>query len=205
MRFSDKTPHGDQAPKEGSLDEKGLLEKALDCDVIALGKLYDRYASRIFAYICYRVGDETLAEDLTANVFIKMIKAIRASRGWKTSFSAWLYRIAHNIVVDHFRRMDRVQDLPLDERLVAARGSPHEATERTLGVESIGRALGHLTEDQQLVIVHKFFEGYSNREVARMMGKTEGAIKSLQYRALASLRRHLGDSTQYEPSARDRA
>ena len=172
-------------------DEHALLERAKKCDAAALGELYDRYAGKIFAYILYRVGNEELAEDLTANVFIKMLKAIRSSKAWEHSFSGWLYRIAHNAVVDYFRRNDYDKNLPLDERLVAATGDPLSAVEHTMTAESIRKALFCLTDEQQLVIVLKFFQGLSNLQAAEAMGKTEGAIKSLQYRALASLRRHL--------------
>ena len=188
-------------------DECALLERAKECDAAALGELYDRYASKIFAYILYRVGNEELAEDLTANVFIKMLNAVRSSKSWKHSFSGWLYRIAHNAVVDYFRRNDYEKSLPLDERLVAATDDPFSALEQTIAAESIGKALLHLTNEQQLVIVFKFFQGLSNLQTAEVMGKTEGAIKSLQYRALASLRRNLeADSRKAdEKGSRDRA
>lgn len=199
MRSGGQTTNRRPAPDEQAPCEEVLLDRAREYDTEALGDLYDRYAGRIYAYICYRVGDETLAEDLTASVFVKMLRAIRSSRSWNKSFSAWLYRIAHNAVVDHFRRRDRAEELPLDERLVATGDNPPESVTAMARATAVGEVLGALTEDQQLVIIYKFFEGYSNREVAGMMGKTEGAIKSLQYRALASLRRHLGEAIEYEP------
>ncbi len=172
-------------------DEQHLLAKAIKSDAEALGELYDRYSGKIYAYIFYHVGNAELAEDLTAGVFIKMLDAIRSSKAWQSSFSGWLYRIAHNLIVDHFRRNDQRQQLPLDEHLVAAHDDPVSTVEQTLTAEMLGEALLHLTEEQRLVIVSKFVDGFSNLQVARMMNKTEGAIKSLQYRALASLRRYL--------------
>ncbi len=172
-------------------DEQTLLEKAQAYDAAALGELYDRYASRIYTYILYQVGDEGLAEDLAANVFCKMLDAIQASKSWQQSFASWLYRIAHNIVVDHFRRLRHGQDLPLDEWLVASDFDPVSSVERRLSQETIRLAMQRLTSDQRAVIALKFFEGFSNLETARVMGKTEGAIKSLQYRALGALRREL--------------
>jgi len=176
-------------------DERLLLERASVFDEAALGELYDRYAGKIYNYIYYRVGDPDLAEDLTASVFIKMLDAIKSSRGWQSSFSGWLYRIAHNAVVDHFRRHEQERALPLDEQLVAAFDDPVSMVEHSLSTAAIGAAMAALTAEQQQVVVCKFIEGMSNLQVAQVMGKTEGAIKSLQYRALSALRRYLeGDS-----------
>lgn len=172
-------------------DERELLARAKQCDADALGELYDRYSAKIYAYVFYHVGNQELAEDLTAGVFIKMLDAIRSSKAWQSSFSGWLYRIAHNMIVDHFRRNNQRQHLPLDERLVSAKEDPVSAVEEMLTGEMLGEALLYLTEEQRLVIIYKFCEGFSNLQVAKLMGKTEGAIKSLQYRALASLRRYL--------------
>ncbi len=172
-------------------EERLLLERAGACDEAALGELYDRYAGKIYNYIFYRVGDPDLAEDLTASVFIKVLDALKSSKGWQSSFSGWLYRIAHNAVVDHFRRQEQEKVLPLDEQIVAAFDDPVAAAERALSAEAIRAALNTLTEEQQQVVIYKFIEGLSNLQVAEIMGKTEGAIKSLQYRALAALRRHL--------------
>jgi len=172
-------------------DESALLERASRYDRQALGELYDRYAGRIYTYILCHVGNQELAEDLTANVFIKMLDAIRTSKAWETSFSGWLYRIAHNAMIDHFRKRDHGQTLPLDEQLVSAEDNPAAAVDQLMRAEVIGEALLQLTEEQQLVIAYKFFQGLSNVQIADFMGKTEGAIKSLQYRALGALRRVL--------------
>ena len=169
-------------------DEQQLLARAKQCDTDALGELYDRYSAKIYAYVLYHVTTE-LAEDLTAGVFIKMLDAVRSSKAGKLVLG-WLYRIAHNMIVDHFRRNGQRQYLPLDEHLVAARRSCLNRG-RNVDGEMLSEALLYLTEEQRLVIVYKFCEGFSNLQVAKLMGKTEGAIKSLQYRALASLRRYL--------------
>jgi RNA polymerase sigma-70 factor (ECF subfamily) len=172
-------------------DEHQLLARTKQGDADALGELYDRYSAKIYAYVFFHVGNQELAEDLTAGVFIKMLDAVRSSKAWQSSFSGWLYRIAHNMIVDHFRRDGQRQHLPLDEHLVAAKEDPVSAVEEVLTGEMLGEALLCLTEEQRSVIVYKFCEGLSNLQIARLMGKTEGAIKSLQYRALASLRRYL--------------
>lgn len=172
-------------------DEQALLDRARDRDRQALGELYDRYSGKIYSYVLYHVGDENLAEDLTANVFIKVLGAIDSSRAWDLSFSGWLYRIAHNAVVDNFRRRKNRTTLPLDERLVAIDDDPVSTAEGNIAFESIKSAMVYLTDEQRTVVELKFFEQLSNLEVAGVMGKTEGAIKSLQYRALAALRRHI--------------
>jgi len=175
---------------------KPLLERAQDYDPAALAEIYDQYAPRIYNYIYYRIGDSGLAEDLTANVFLNMLEAIQANRSWRTSFSGWLYRIAHNVVVDQFRRRGKMRELPLDERLVSLEDDPAKSAELTLEVEWLKRAIGDLTADQAEVIILKFIEGLTNAQVAGIMGKTEGAVKSLQYRALASLRKKLESEEQ---------
>lgn len=172
-------------------EDSSLLERAQEYDPSALGEIYDRYSGRIYNYIYYRLGNADLAEDLTGTVFLKMLEAIQSSKSWNTSFSGWLYRIAHNLVVDHYRRgrQNRVTDL--DERLVASDQDLAKEVERRLESDRLRRAISQLTQEQALVITLKFGEGYTNAEVAQMMGKTEGAIKSLQFRAVASLRRIL--------------
>lgn len=172
-------------------DELALLERARSYDSTALGELYDRYAGRIYTYVYSHVGNEELAEDLTAEVFIKMLDAIKANKLWQLSFSGWLYRIAHNAIVDYYRRNDPRRGLPLDERIVAASDDPVALVDGIITNQAVSVALSRLTEEQKSVIELKFFEGFSNLEVASIMGKTEGAVKSLQFRALAAMRRIL--------------
>ncbi len=172
-------------------DDDSLLERVLEYDPSALGEIYDRYAGRIYNYIYYRLGDAHLAEDLTGTVFAKVLEAIQSSKPWNVSFSGWLYRIAHNLVVDHFRRSQQDRGAPLNERLLAGDQDPVRLVERRLENDRLRWAVEQLTEEQGLVISLKFVEGLTNAEVAQIMGKTEGAIKSLQFRALASLRRIL--------------
>jgi len=173
-------------------DERALLERARQGDSAALGEIYDRYAAKIYSYILYQVGDQALAEDLTASVFMKMLDAIKASKAWRLSFSSWLYRIAHNIVVDHFRRNSHGKSLPLDEGLIPSKDNPSTTVETLMATETVNEAMDQLTVEQRTVVILKFFKECSNLEVAKIMNKTEGAVKSLQYRALAALRRQLG-------------
>lgn len=173
-------------------DDAELLANAFEYDVQALSAIYDRYEVRIYTYIYRRIGDQTLAEDLTGHVFLKMLEAIRNRKAWHSSFSGWLYRIAHNVVIDHYRQRDQKQQVSLDdEPSLPALDDPVEAAELKLDVERLRAAIARLTDEQAEVISLRFLEGYSINEVAVMMNKTEGSIKALQYRAVANLRQLL--------------
>jgi RNA polymerase sigma-70 factor (ECF subfamily) len=173
--------------------ESALLERAREYDQAAIAEIYDRYSLRIYNYIYHRLGSAHLAEDLTASVFVRMLEAIRSSRAWRTSFSGWLYRIAHNLVVDHFRTGQEDKNLPLEDWPIPSSEHPADAAERSLAQQRLRLAISGLTEAQGLVITLKFIEGMSNAEVAALMGKSEGAVKSLQFRGLAALRRLMGE------------
>jgi RNA polymerase sigma-70 factor (ECF subfamily) len=174
-------------------DDAHLLAHAFEYDAQALGAIYDQYEVRIYSYIYRRTGDQTLAEDLTGQVFLKMLEAIRNRKAWHSSFSGWLYRIAHNVVIDFYRQRDHQQHVSLDDEpsLPALDDDPVEAAELKLDVEQLRNAIARLTDEQAEVISLRFLEGYSISEVAEMMNKTEGSIKALQYRAVANLRQLL--------------
>jgi RNA polymerase sigma-70 factor (ECF subfamily) len=171
-------------------NEHTLLERAKQYDEAALGELYDHYAPRIYAYIYRRVGDAYLAEDLTGDVFVRVIQAIQSERFWHTSFQAWLYRIAHNLVVDHYRRQQPAE-MELDEGMVASEDDPAYAVAQRLSHQRLWAAISHLTPGQQQVLALRFGEGMTARKTAEVIGKSTGAIEALQHRALATLRRAL--------------
>ena len=173
--------------------ESALLERAREYDATAVAELYDRYSLRIYNYVYHRVGNRSLAEDLTSTVFVRMLEAIRTSKGWHSSFSGWLYRIAHNAVVDHFRSGKQDRDVPLEDVTLSSSEHLAEAAERSITRERVRSAVSELTEAQGVVISLKFLEGMTNAEVAELMGKNEGAIKSLQFRGLAALRRAMDE------------
>lgn len=180
--------------------EEQLLDAAVEYDEVALGELYDRYEARIFSYVYRRTGDDLLAEDLTAQVFVKMLQAIRERRAWHSSFSGWLYRIAHNVVIDHYRQRDKQTQVSLDDTLeiVSEDDDPANTTEMRLTAEKVRFAMRQLTDEQAEVLSLRFLEGYSILEAATMMNKTEGAIKALQYRAVATLRNLLEHEQLYQ-------
>jgi len=170
-------------------DEASLLERAKEHDPSALSEIYDRYCARIHNYIYRRVGNVHLAEDLTAEVFVRMLQATRSDKFARASLSAWLYRIAHNLVVDHFRSQSQWEVQPWDERLRAAVDDPTVTIEAKLAQQGLRAALSLLTQEQQQVIVLRFGEGLSAPQIAEILDTSEGAVRALQHRALASLRR----------------
>lgn len=173
-------------------DDRDLLERAQSSDPEALGELYDGYAPQVYAYIYRRVGNPEVAEDLTGEAFVRVVMALHVGQSWHTSFRAWLYRVAHNLVVDYYRRRPPEPLFALEETLAAAEGQdPAERLQQTLDHERLRRALTYLTPEQQEVLALRYGEGLTAREAALVLHKTTGAVEALQHRALAALRRIL--------------
>ena len=168
-------------------NQQYLIAQARQGDPAALGAIYDQYAQKIYIYFYHRLGNRELAEDLTAEVFARMVEAVDTSRFADTSLSGWLYRIAHNLLVDHFRQQR--EEVALSEELPMQREGPAAIAERKLAQDGLRKALEKLTEEQRQVIVLRFGEGLTAREVAAIMEKQENAIWQLQHRALNALRR----------------
>jgi RNA polymerase sigma-70 factor (ECF subfamily) len=176
-----------------------LIQGAQRWESLAVDRLYDLYADKVFRYIWYRVGQRETAEDLTMDVFLRLLEHIPGFHLNRerpvASFSAWIFRIASNRVVDHYRRRGK-GEMPVDARGEAeASASPSEralaAVESDETAAELRVAIASLTEEQRQVILCKFVEEMSNADVARFLGKSEGAVKSLQHRALAALQRSL--------------
>jgi len=172
------------------MDDRGeldLVTRAQGGDVDAIGTLYDQHHESIFRYLWLRVNDSKLAEDLTGDVFMRMLSALPRYQPIGVPFRAWLYRIAHNLLVDHWRKPNPLD--PIEEE--SDDGDPSLGVERKLLVVHMNRAMTQLEPNQHQVIVLRFVMGLSLQEVARAVGKTEGAVKSLQHRGLTALRRAL--------------
>ncbi len=152
-----------------------------------VGEIYDRHAPQIYRYIYHRLGNQALAEDLTSEVFVRFLHA----RVTPENLLAYLYRSAHNAIVDYIRRNPSFLE-PLDERVAAERADPAQLAELESERARLRRAILRLTPEQQQVIVLRYLEELPNAEIARVLGKPEGAVKALQHRALASLRVLLG-------------
>jgi len=178
----------DGPPRSGT--EATLLKRIQQYDTDALAQVYDDYYERIYRYIYRYLGQADVAEDLTANVFLRLLKAVHNGRCPRKNLAAWLYRVAHNLVVDTFRRRP-AEELELAEWLESDDPDPLHIADLHWQMKRVRLALRHLTESQQQVIVLKFIEGMNSREVAAILGKSEGAIDALQHRALVALRRLL--------------
>lgn len=178
------------------------LQQARKFDRVALADIYDDYHPLIYRYVYRRVGDVQAAEDLTAVVFQRFLEAIQTSSGPEHSLRAWLYRVAHNLVVDHYRRQQHRQHLPLKNTFMMTGDNPEQMAGKALIAEQLREALGYLTPEQQQVISLKFLEGLSNAEVAALVEKPVGAVKSLQHRGLAALQRLLSPSEREDEPAR---
>jgi len=172
-------------------DEAALLRRARQYDEDALAEIYREYAPVIYAYIYRRVGDDMVAESMVGEVFVRMLEAIRSERAWRTSFRGWLYRIAHNLIVDHHRGEPDEALVPLVGWEVRGEGDPDEALREKTSRQRLASALRHLTSGQQQVLVLRFGEGLTARETAAVMEKSVSAVEGLQHRGLASLRRIL--------------
>jgi RNA polymerase sigma-70 factor, ECF subfamily len=182
------------APAAAGLDEERLLaSRASQGDRQAYGALYGQYVDKIYRYIYFKVGQRAEAEDLTSQTFLKAWDAIGDYEWRNHPFGAWLFRIAHNLVVDYHRA--RRENITLDNatpqlehRASRDEVRPERVLAEILTMERVRHAVGRLTEEQQQVLVLRFFEDLSTGEVAGIMGKRRGAIRGLQFRALSALR-----------------
>lgn len=184
--------------------EKQLAVRASKHDPEAFAELYDLYVDKIYNYVYYKVGSTVEAEDLTAQVFTKAWEAIGSYRWQGHSFSPWLFRIAHNLVVDFHRARRPSVDLDVLETRPSLRDAeesrPEQILQNMMAMEQVRAAISQLTEEQQTVIILRFIEGYSTADIAEMMEKRRGAIRGLQFRGLIALRKILGVEETDEPS-----
>lgn len=176
-------------------DARALVARAQQGDRRALEELYLMHFDRIYSYLHLNVGNRHDAEDLTNQTFVKMIESIERFEWRKVPISAWLFRIAHNLAIDHFRSRRRWQpeEEPPEPRDSEERSAEEEAF-HSIGRESMLEMIEGLSEDQQQVLTLKFVFNFSNAEIATILEKSEGAVKSLQHRALASLQRQLAET-----------
>jgi RNA polymerase sigma-70 factor, ECF subfamily len=174
-------------------EEQETLLKASQGDLDAFGVLYEKYVERIFNYVYYRTGNVHDAEDLSARVFYRALHHIHTYTDRGVPFSAWLYRIAHNLVANWHRDRSRHQEIPLsDAPTIHYKGEPPEvALMKTQERDSLLRLIRHLPSERQHLLILKFVEHMSNAEIGETMGRSEGAVKSLYHRTLLALRDEL--------------
>lgn len=174
--------------------EEDVLSLASQGDKDAFGMLYERYTERIFNYVYYRTGNVHDAEDLTARVFQRAMNHIHTYTDRGIPFSAWLYRIAHNLVANWHRDRSRKQEIPITELpALPARGDhPETVIVRTEEQDALLRLIRRLPAERQNLLILKFVENLSNAEIGQIMGRSEGAVKSLYHRILLTLRDEIG-------------
>lgn len=173
-----------------SQNHTSTLAEAIRGDRAAFGELYEQYAGRIYNYIYYRTGSNFDAEDLTERVFLRAMNHITNYQDYGLPFSAWLYRIAHNLVANWHRDNSRRKVVPLDERIVIHHTGEHPEWEmlQLEEREFLMTVIRRLPAERQQLLVLKFVDHQTNAEIGRIMGRTEGAIKSLYHRTLIALR-----------------
>ena len=185
----------DSIQKQGltDIDEENAIARASQGDPEAFTFIYERYVKRIYNYVYYRIGSETDAEDITSRVFYRAFGHIGNYVDKGVPFSAWLYRIAHILIANWHRDSHRRKEVPLEDQLEmpAHIDHPERAVEQTQEMELLLKGIRRLSPDRQQLLILKFVEDYSNAEIGEIMGKSEGAIKSLYHRALIALREEM--------------
>jgi RNA polymerase sigma-70 factor (ECF subfamily) len=186
-----------QSEEQPLKDERSLVRQARQGDANAFGLLYDAYVDRLYRFIYYRVSDVPLAEDLTSKVFLKAWENLPNYRYQGLSFGAWLFSIARNTVIDHYRTARQEPSLesvgPVTDESIDLERSLNES----LQSDALAEALRQLTDEQREVLVLKFIIGYTTEEIARLMKKRPGAVRALQMRGLQALERILGGSESW--------
>ena len=193
--MAEKTTAPEKPARESTERIRALVERAQAGDRDSLEELYLIHFDRIYSYLHMSVGNRHDAEDLTTQTFLKMLESITKFRWQAAPFSAWLFRIAHNLAMDHFRTTRRWQP----EEDVPEQPGEEEPSAEAQAMQSIGRQsmlelIEDLSVEQQQVLALKFVFNFANADVATILGKTEGAVKSLQHRALVSLQKQISQS-----------
>ncbi len=171
-------------------DEESLVRRAQHRDQEAFAQLYEEHFDKIYRYVTFKIGNKTEAEDMTQQVFLNALQSISSFKWKGVPFSAWLFRIAHNQVVDYFRSKKRTT-VPLDESLASNDNNPQLVAEQRLDIEQLLLATKQLTEAQREVISLRFAGELPIAQVAKTMGKSQGAVKALQHSAIVALRKTL--------------
>ena len=174
-------------------NEESLVRSAQKGDEEAFTQLYEEYFNKIYRYVVIRIGNETEAEDITQQVFLKALQSIGSFKWRGAPFSAWLFRIAHNQMVDYLRKKTRRITVPLDDTIVSAENNPQEEVERGFELEQLASAMQRLTLSQREVISLRFTSELPTAQVAKLMSKSQGAVKALQHSAIVTLRKALAE------------
>jgi len=158
---------------------------------VSLGSLYEEYYDRIVRYIFVRINDQSEAENLGGDVFLRALQSLDSFRGRKEHMRAWLFKIAHNLIVDYVRKISKRKHVSIDEVEIPDRLNVEEIVGKKLEVERLSKALKQLTPAQREVIGLRFFAGLSSAEVGKMLGKSSGAVREMQRAAIEALRKQM--------------
>ena len=172
-------------------DEQSLVQRAQQHDQEAFAQLYEKYFDKIYRYVALKIGNRVEAEDMTQQVFVNALHSISSYKWRGFPFSAWLFRIAHNQVVDYLRKKTRQPTVSLNESSTSSESNIQKTVEQKMNVEQLVLATRKLTPAQQEVILLRFTGELPIAQVAKIMGKSEGAIKALQHSAILALRKTL--------------
>ena len=174
-------------------DGKKELSNLREIDSKTIGAIYDQYFSEVYRYVLYRVGDQTIAEDIASDVFIRLLEAVKDGRAPQTNLKGWLIGTASHVVADHMRKKYRRPEEEVTELLPDLKPGPASEVDQREQNRAVQSAYTQLTPEQQNVLALRFGQGYSLEETAEFMNKNVNAIKALQFRALAALQRELGE------------
>jgi RNA polymerase sigma-70 factor (ECF subfamily) len=174
-------------------DGKQELQDLRTIDPKTIGAIYDQYFSEVYRYVLYRIGDQALAEDMTSDVFIRLLEAAQNGRGPQTNLKGWLIGTATHIVTDHMRKKYRRPEEEISDSLPDLKPDPASEVDQREQNRIVQDAYAQLTPEQQHVLALRFGQGYSLEETATFMNKNVNAVKALQFRALAALQREIGE------------
>ncbi len=157
-----------------------------------LAGLYEEYYNKIAYYVYVRIGNRAEAEDIAGEVFLKALQSLKSYREQGIPMQGWLFRIAHNLTVDYFRKMDKRRTIPIDSVILPDDNDPADIAEKNIEFERVTQAMKHLTAAQREIINLRFFGGLTSREVGDILDKNEGAVREMQRAAMEKLRGIMG-------------
>ncbi|HEY5729807.1 MAG TPA: sigma-70 family RNA polymerase sigma factor [Anaerolineales bacterium] len=171
-----------------------IMDRLDKLDPQAIGNVFDRYFPEVYRYVRYRINDDLVAEDIASDVFVRLLEASQKERGPETNLKGWLIATASNAVNDHLRRLYRRRTEALSDSMPDSKMSVHAELDLREQARTVQSAYARLTDEQQHVLALRFGQGYSLEETASYLKKKVNAVKALQFRALASLQRFIGEA-----------
>ncbi len=175
------------------IEDRHAFEGLRNLDPQVIGAVYDQYHAEVYRYILYRLGDQTVAEDMASDVFVRLLESVQAGRAPQSNLKGWLIGTASHVVTDHLRQKYRRPEEPIDDSFPDREPGPASEVDSREQSRMVKTAYAQLTDEQQQVLALRFGQGYSLEETASFLNKKVNAIKALQFRALAALQREIGE------------